>query len=949
MSKSGIRSFFIILFLVISSFFNIGSSSFVVEGEAKQEEISINDAGGAVCYTKSDNVRFTTIEKAISVANSRSSETVVVNLGITTSVSNSISIESGTTLLIPHDDTLNSYTFSQTGSAVRKSLINLTNGADIDVKTGGKLVLGGTFGTRGINGAYSQIALGTGSSIIVNGTAQLYGYVTETNPICGNKDQNNIVYDNSLDSQRYINVGPTGNVESVFYSYDMGSGNTILSNIKNKICPTYLFDFKNLQTYVRVNYGGKIKVMAYVEVSGQSKNALCGLVGTSEDTSTNYIFYINSGDIGIEYCNNGKTLIYVNGNSHIGSLYINTGIYNAIIDSKEYDLPISSKFDIFINGTFSTNSRRIKFLPGSSVTVNEGSYFYVSGTGTGEMEKSKVFIYEANTMIAIGITSYGTIDSKFINNGTMVVNEYGAISGPITTNNSAGTSTVDLSLVSSSEDLAMTTVEGETAELTTPLLEFKGPFYDESNEETNISNSFFECSTIYNSHLGLPCYDGNISKLYTVTINVLDTTFKHNAYEYSLYTNDSASDTGQTIKYEGVNNITSNTIEVSNNSYIKITDSKCDYITINGQSYTIGTWVKINANVVVEIQPKEAFVITCNHTGGQSGAGRIERSITYGPNSSSLSYSESTTVGAAVTATMPKGWVFKVSDNATVKGTSQVIKTTYDENGNGTSEVIASKSGGLAWSSSTIYTADADYKFTSDNVTCIVEGTKITMADGTIKNVENLVVGDLVQVFNHETGQIDVSPIIFITHKDEGAVRCDTIELCFSNGKTLKIANDHALFDKTTNRYEVLNEHNYSNYINHEFAIITNGMISLVKLQSANVVSELVRVYCPVTAFHMNLFANDMLTMPTFPYDIQGLYNIFDLDENMKYDEERKEIDINTYGLFTYEEFIKIIDIPIEAFNISPAVYLKVSLGKGLITEDQIRLGINYLLNNSLI
>ena len=148
---------------------------------------------------------------------------------------------------------------------------------------------------------------------------------------------------------------------------------------------------------------------------------------------------------------------------------------------------------------------------------------------------------------------------------------------------------------------------------------------------------------------------------------------------------------------------------------------------------------------------------------------------------------------------------------------------------------------------------------------------------------------------------------------------------------------------------EVLNEHNYSNYINHEFAIIANGMISLVKLQSANVVSELVRVYCPVTAFHMNLFANDMLTMPTFPYDIQGLYNIFDLDENMKYDEERKEIDINTYGLFTYEEFIKIIDIPIEAFNISPAVYLKVSLGKGLITEDQIRLGINYLLNNSLI
>ena len=223
------------------------------------------------------------------------------------------------------------------------------------------------------------------------------------------------------------------------------------------------------------------------------------------------------------------------------------------------------------------------------------------------------------------------------------------------------------------------------------------------------------------------------------------------------------------------------------------------------------------------------------------------------------------------------------------------------------------------------------------------------MADGSIKNVENLVVGDLVKVFNHETGQIDVSPIIFITHKEAEAVRCNTIELCFNNDITLKIANDHALFDKTTNRYEILNEYNYIDYINHEFAIMANGLITFTKLKSANVVSEVVRVYCPVTAFHMNLFANDLLTMPTMPYDVRGLFNIFDLDENMKYDEERKQIDIDTYGLFTYEEFINIINISVDAFNVSPAIYLKISLGKGMITEEEIRLIINFLLNNSLI
>lgn len=472
-------------------------------------------------------------------------------------------------------------------------------------------------------------------------------------------------------------------------------------------------------------------------------------------------------------------------------------------------------------------------------------------------------------MIALGITSYGSKDANFINNGTLNVNQYGAIAGYLKTTNNNGSSVVDLSSVSDPSNLAMSTKEGNTAEYDTPVLEFKGPFYDESNTETGISNSIFEPSTVYHSHSGLSCYDGNINRLQKVTINVAQTNYVHNAYEYTLYTNDSATDSGATLKYEAINNITSNNLEVANGSYIKSIDSKCESILINGEAYSIGTWYKVSSETIVLIQPKEAFKITCYHTNGNSGAGNIERSITYGPDKNSMTFTESTTQGARVTAVMPKGWVFKVADNAKVSGASQVIKTTYDENGKGTKTTLSNTSGKIAWSANTIYVADGDYEFVSDNVTCLVEGTDILMADNSIKKVQDLKVGDLVKVFNHETGKMDVSPIIFITHEDEAAVTCDTIELCFETGVKVKIANDHAFFDRTTNRYEVINATNYTDFINHDFAINDNDKIKTVKLKSAVVKNETVKVYCPVTAFHLNLFANGLLSMPTFPYDIR--------------------------------------------------------------------------------
>ena len=68
-----------------------------------------------------------------------------------------------------------------------------------------------------------------------------------------------------------------------------------------------------------------------------------------------------------------------------------------------------------------------------------------------------------------------------------------------------------------------------------------------------------------------------------------------------------------------------------------------------------------------------------------------------------------------------------------------------------------------------------------------------------------------------------------------------------------------------------------------------------------------------------------------------GLINIFEVDpETLKIDEAKYLADIERYGLFTYEEFASIYPIPEEVFEAFGGKYLKVAIGKGLTTMEQL-------------
>ena len=74
------------------------------------------------------------------------------------------------------------------------------------------------------------------------------------------------------------------------------------------------------------------------------------------------------------------------------------------------------------------------------------------------------------------------------------------------------------------------------------------------------------------------------------------------------------------------------------------------------------------------------------------------------------------------------------------------------------------------------------------------------------------------------------------------------------------------------------------------------------------------------------------------PGGVGGLFNIFDVDpETMTYDYEAMVRDIETYGLFTYEELNAIEPLSKDMFDAAGGAYLKVSIGKGNLTMDELR------------
>ncbi len=323
-----------------------------------------------------------------------------------------------------------------------------------------------------------------------------------------------------------------------------------------------------------------------------------------------------------------------------------------------------------------------------------------------------------------------------------------------------------------------------------------------------------------------------------------------------------------------------------------------------------------------------AFTADANYDDGADSSITVgvvigDSTYTLGSASDLSSSSSSAATGYFVSGeTYSIGYTYMQSATGGVTGSSSTTTLTVD----------SSHSGTLSGTMTSNYTIT----FTGYNESsggCILPDTLVNMADGTYKRAEDVKVGDEVLIFNHVTGKFDTGIISMNVHDGEDEGEFEVYALHFSNGKVIEVVAEHGFFDVDLNEYVYIGS-NCRQFVGHRFyAIKGNGDLTpqIVTLDSVDVYMKKTKIYSPVTFKHLDVVTEDILSLTGI---LVGLFNYFELDENMKVDQEKMQRDIEKYGTFDYSVWEPYLtELEYEAFN---AKYMTVSIGKGMVTFERL-------------
>lgn len=246
--------------------------------------------------------------------------------------------------------------------------------------------------------------------------------------------------------------------------------------------------------------------------------------------------------------------------------------------------------------------------------------------------------------------------------------------------------------------------------------------------------------------------------------------------------------------------------------------------------------------------------------------------------------------------------------------------------------VTRSKEGYLDLDGNQTCTLNEDKNYTVTRNSCITKGSKITLYDGTQKNIEDINSDDILLVFNHITGKFEGAPASYVIHKNSEEQLYRVIKLKFSNAKEVHIVEEHGFYDIDLKKYVYITEDNVDDFIGHSFATTDDiKNMTTTTLVGYEIVEEVTSIYSPISYSYLNCFVDGILTITNFS---DGLINMFEFGDDMCYDAEKMQADIEKYGLYTYEDFAEYATL--EQFNAFNGKYLKVSVEKGLITYDEL-------------
>lgn len=270
---------------------------------------------------------------------------------------------------------------------------------------------------------------------------------------------------------------------------------------------------------------------------------------------------------------------------------------------------------------------------------------------------------------------------------------------------------------------------------------------------------------------------------------------------------------------------------------------------------------------------------------------------------------------------------FTHSNNATTVNHGDSFSTNLSGSGTSSITSVTVTMGGVDITSSAVNNNNSvnisnvtgDIRISVTTQTCLVEGTKITLYDGSTKNIEDIRYNDLLKVWNHDLGKYDYEYAGWV--EQQGIANSYT-KVTFSDGSVLKIVGGHSVFSKRLNKYVDITSGALN--IGDEVVKLSNG-IEYVSITNIETINEEVKYYHVISTRYFNLIANNILTT----YEIfDNISNFMDFGENLKW----QNTEIVRSDMYTYNDFTYLPKYIYKAFRLEETKYL---VNSGLVSPDE--------------
>ncbi len=957
-----------ILCILLSTLFLTAFSSWIV-GLNQKEEVSLKQEE-PICYIDTDNSYFTSIEKALEVANERASSgagaqtiyvipkvmpegtetpeqwwkenqiiiddpcTIGANVTLTFAVEGEqyqfADLTENTT---PAGFSDGNYTLMRNNVLIETCRDNVGQIIPtLTIETGGTLNIGGQVGGASPQsatcGMFVEINLSDDSVIENSGTINCIGFIkTET------------------ESNAHIDVLSGGVIKQPLAIYDYSSATTAGMVYLKNVFPFNRFDLPNISAKMYFHYQSEMYGLAHIYGNSvghkPAVNEFTEGKIISWNTSNSFIIIDTEGSV-IEWRQTHSTEMltkdfyshsvdaHLKGNFSFGYVSVNIMID---VSSENLFFPIPGTYHIFIDdGTYDINYQ-VKFLPGASLhvqknatlNINANTSFYASNRNASGTVMRDYTISTPATLTNDGIIN---INSGF--GGKITAGKENNANSRITVNilqESPATEHTGGSILSLTISPFTFPAVADVA-LTSDALDFTS---DAKLEQENYS---------YGTN-GTDFYwmlEGYLLNFVNPFVN--DDNYYSPSYQVEIRRRDGSTETfenpelirvydGEGFAIRSIENIME--IQIDDEPY-----SENLIVPVSSVSHEI----KI-IPILRTVQPI-ADILIQNSSDGESWDDGQTLTVTNDGATKYFRANTTITNGGSLSPNTQFSW------SCTKSGTNETLPiNVQNEIGNVVSVTIPKNEdeNSVTYTLSVVVTDGYDGRVISDvpSVTikvekgCFVEGTRILMADGTEKAVEDIQPGEMIMSFDHVIGKYVARPIALLVN--HGKSNYEVIALHFDNGESLEIIAEHALFDMNTMQYETIKKENILTYIGHNFVIYNQANVeNTTKLVSYSIKTRYLESYGIFSSVDLNAVANGFLTMT--PY-IQGMFNIFDVGEGLRFNLFQIETDIKRYGLFTFEEWEPYITR--ETFVSFNVKYLKIAIGKEMVTLDELLHYVDYL------